>query len=178
MGNKKWFLTNRYWVCLWSVLALAAITDWLAWTTEIYFLTFLQDRNQDQDALKVGLRAAFHGLMTVVFSLCPHMISSLCMHGEVSGATSFGNNNTPIRLEPQILTSFNLNYISKVLFPSIVTLAVGASEHKFGWVQNLVHDMEWLQCSRIRCWNSGYCQYTKAHYTLHLKLVNFIVCEL
>ena len=81
------------------------------------------------------------GLQMAAFSRCPHITFFLCAGKEstLSGVSSFTNKDTnPMRLGPNSMSSLNLNYLDKTLFPNTVTLEVRASIYEFGGGQNVV----------------------------------------
>lgn len=90
-------------------------------------------------------------MRTVVFSLCHYLASSLYMHGAISGTPSFCNDNIAIRLDPHTFDFIKL-YLPKTPFPNTVILALGLQHIHLGGRHNLVHSMEWWQCSRIGWW--------------------------
>lgn len=52
--------------------------DWMAYTTEIYFLTALEAESPRARLISSG--ASLHGFQVSAFSLCPHLAFLLCVY--------------------------------------------------------------------------------------------------
>lgn len=118
-------IANRFKVCIWHVLVLVAITKY-------YRMGGLHNRNLWGQQLS---------------SLCHYLASSLYMHGAISGTPSFVM-TTLVSDYPHTFDFIKL-YLPKIPFPNTVTLALGLQHIHLGGRHNLVHSMEWWQCSRI-----------------------------
>ena len=103
-------------------------TGWLEWQT------FISDSSGDQKSqIKVWASLVPGWLedshLVIVISCGLSSVNTLRKHSRVSSSSYTSTN--PIRSGSTHMTSFNLNYCIKILFPNRVTLGVGTSTYTF-----------------------------------------------